>query len=59
MEVWALLDRVRFARSQDVRSRRRARGLPVMSFLYLRLNSCRQGKLSKEMWLSGSQWVID
>lgn len=48
MEVWALLDRVRFARSQEVRRRRRARGLPVMSFLYLRLNSCREGGFSRQ-----------
>ena len=31
---------VRFARSHAVRSRRSARGLLLMSFLYLRLNSC-------------------
>ncbi|VVD00526.1 unnamed protein product [Leptidea sinapis] len=32
-------DRVRFARSAAVRSRRKALGLPRRSFLYLRLNS--------------------
>ena len=41
MLVWAPEDRVRFARSQAVLSLRQARGLPLMSFLYLRLNSCR------------------
>ena len=40
MEVCALEDSVRFARSHDVRSRRSERGLPLMSFLYFRLNSC-------------------
>ena len=39
--VWAEVDRVRFARSAAVRSRRSARALVVMSFLYLRLNSCK------------------
>ena len=57
MEVWALLDRVRFARSQEVRRRRRARGLPVMSFLYLRLNSCRGGGNQQAMrgWMGPSK----
>ena len=41
MLVCAADDRVRFARSQAVRRRRRARGLSLMSFLFLRLNSCR------------------
>ena len=33
MEVWAEEDRVRLARSQAVRRRRRARALEVRSFL--------------------------
>ena len=33
IEVWVDEERVRFARSQAVRRRRMARGLPVMSFL--------------------------
>mmetsp|Transcript_12926 Transcript_12926/g.31187 ORF Transcript_12926/g.31187 Transcript_12926/m.31187 type:complete len:255 (-) Transcript_12926:183-947(-) len=40
MEVWAVEDSVRLARSHEVRRRRSARGLPMMSFLCLRLNSC-------------------
>ena len=40
MVVCAEADRVRFARSQAVLKRRTALGLPEMSFLLLRLNSC-------------------
>mmetsp|Transcript_25198 Transcript_25198/g.64897 ORF Transcript_25198/g.64897 Transcript_25198/m.64897 type:complete len:212 (+) Transcript_25198:1225-1860(+) len=56
--VCALADRVRFARSHAVRRRRMARGLPVISFLYLRLNSCtkwvtrRLSKSSPPRWVS-------
>ena len=39
IEVWVDEERVRFARSQAVRRRRMARGLPVMSFL-----CCESGK---------------
>ena len=39
IEVWVDEERVRFARSQAVRRRRMARGLPVMSFL-----CCASGK---------------
>ena len=42
MVVCAEALRVRFARSQAVLRRRTALGLPEMSFLFLRLNSCRQ-----------------
>ena len=44
MVVCAEADRVRFARSQAVLKRRTALGLPEMSFLDLRLNSCKQDK---------------
>ena len=40
MVVCAEADKVRFARSQAVLKRRTALGLPEMSFLVLRLNSC-------------------
>ena len=50
MVVCALLDSARLALSAAVASRRTARGLPDTSFLYLRLNSCRQ---FGEVW-SGS-----
>ncbi len=42
MVVWAEALRVRFARSQAVLRRRTALGLPEMSFLFLRLNSCNK-----------------
>ena len=42
MVVCAEALRVRFARSQAVLRRRTALGLPEMSFLFLRLNSCRK-----------------
>ena len=59
MEVWALLDRVRLARSQEVRRRRRARGLPVMSFLYLRLNSCKGGRFSRQAVAGCTPLILD
>ncbi len=47
MVVCALLDSARLALSALVASRRTARGLPDTSFLYLRLNSCRQSGCSE------------
>ena len=50
MVVCVVEDNVRFARSHAVRKRRRARGLPEISFLCLRLNSsekCRRSLESK------------
>ena len=45
MLVWEEADNVLLARSHDVLSRRSALGLPVMSFLYFLLNSCRRVRL--------------
>mmetsp|Transcript_28900 Transcript_28900/g.63718 ORF Transcript_28900/g.63718 Transcript_28900/m.63718 type:complete len:240 (-) Transcript_28900:727-1446(-) len=58
MEVWAAEDRVRLARSQAVRSLRRARAEVFRSFLYLRWNSAakwftrRSSKSSPPKWVS-------
>lgn len=40
MDAWVDEDSVRLARSQEVRRRRRARGLELISLRCFRLNSC-------------------
>jgi hypothetical protein len=49
---------VRLARSQAVRRRRRARGLSLMSFLFLRLNSC-EGHSRREGTVDSQHLLAD